>query len=325
MIGRQTTWITLVLLALGVLLIQAPLLAQDEQPTAEPTTDQSTQKPAKPPASVEESKIRPIKILLSGFENDDADSVHETLKADFLARIQTDQLQHVTLDITDDLIQGTTLTEAARNAAKLGQNYGYDLLVWGGSSGLVSMVSVTSVKAEVEGFDQFLYRDFTQSLQFHLDLRFGKAHLMVSDTLFGLADLRAGNYERAIQSLQRVVKNDPRDVMELNAVRMFLSAAHLELLKQIQNPDQGQAAIRSLYGVLDHVKRMGNPELYGSVKAMLANVYLEMIKADPDHKDTYQRKAHRSLTDALEVFKDDAEPKGFLEKQLKDLEASAAK
>ena len=275
--------------------------------------------PAAPPAASEPTRDE-IRILLAGFEHDEEAGVQEMLKADFLAAIQGEQRRSVNLSISPDRVHGVSLPDMARNACALGKRHGFDVVVFGGTSGSISTVSVTLTGRRIEGWGRFLGLGFTQQFQFHLDAPFAREHHMVADALFGIVDVWEGDFDRAQVLLQRAVDRDERNAFGLNIVRLYLGACRMNRLVVSGDAEAGRQAIRTWYRILDEIRPMSHPGLHGAVRASLAQAYLWMIDAAPDRAAVYRRKARASLENAIEELEFYPELVEGLAAQLEELE-----
>jgi hypothetical protein len=282
--------------------------------------DGSTSVPAKA-ESAEEAKE--VKVLLAALESDDDGKVQGVLRGDLVERIKAEGLGFLALETTKDRIEGQTLNDLARSAAVVGQDYGYDIVVWGGVSGSITMVAVTVVKRPGEGFRTFRNQGFTQYLQFHLDVPFEKQHGMVADAVAGLARMIAGDSDGAIDDLARALARDPDKVFRLSALRFYLGACFLDRFARGHDAEDGRRAVKHFAEPLDELKVMDSPVLYGSVKVGLAYAYRDLVALVPDQAETYRRKTDRAAGEALEVFSAKAFPE--LNKQLAAEFAGVAK
>ena len=133
---------------LSAILCMAAIANADEPAGQPPAAQSPSVVPAAPAAapSAEAPKIPKIRVLLAGFENDNVHNVRITLRDDFLEMIKSGAMDYVNLDTTRDFFAGNTKTELETNAAKLAERQGYDFVVWGGTSGLISDVIITVAK-----------------------------------------------------------------------------------------------------------------------------------------------------------------------------------
>jgi len=292
-----------------------------------PASDDTQQAPDSENATEQTQAAARIRILLTGFENDVEHDLRATMKQDFLTMIAEGRMDFVTLETTRDYIAGTTRKDADLNALKLAERQGYDFVVWGGTSGIISDVVLTTAPRQIPegapGYEKFHGMGFTQHFQYHLDVKFSELHGMVTKALKGLILLRAGRYEQAAESIESTLADDLKNVFGLDVLHYYAGCARMASV--IQGGGAGEKDIKRttvhFAKALDWIRPMSKPTLYGAIKANYAFLYAQMADRAPERREAYMRKARSGLEAAKKIFKEKEYPELYgeldaLEKKL---------